>query len=1625
MHSYIQKSYLCFLAAIPAFSASGQNPKLMGTYGHLPMAFEENAGPPAAKRSFIARGAKYSVRIQPDAAVVTLSNGKQAAAVSIQVAGAKADAAAHPLEPLASYSNYYIGNDPSKWREHVQHYGRVRVADVQPGVDIEYYGSNTQLEYDLDLAPGASSKPLRLRFDGAESLRINAAGDLLLHTPAGDLTQHKPVAWQVIGGSRRSVVVRYALRGSSEVVLKMGRYDRRYALTIDPVLSYSTYLSGSNNDTAEAIAVDSSGYAYVAGSTSSSDFPVTSGTYGGDQDAFVTKMNTTGTALVYSVYLGGSSLDGANAIAIDNLGNAYVAGMTQSSNFPSMGPTTALNGYSDAFITKLNSTGGIVYSRFLGGSSEDNAASIAIDATYEAYVTGNTSSMDFPTTPGALKTAHPLNSTGFVAKLDASANIVYATYLGGSDSDSPSAIQIDTQGNAYVAGSTSSADFPTTSGAFQTTSSTPDAFVSKLNPSGSALVYSTFLGGSDDDYCYGLQVGGTGNAYLIGATFSLDFPTTPGAFSTTHSRQNVNKGFEAFVTKVNPSGSGLVYSTYVGGTGGDNGMGLVLDSLGDVFATGITSSLDFPTTPGSLETNRYAVNSYSADPDVFVFELNASGSSLLYSSYLGGTGSETNAAIASDGAGGIYLAGSTASTNFPATPSAFQSSITKQTANYPSYSAGFIAKINFSSSTLCNTILSSNSASLPGSGGTGSFAFTLAPGCPWVAAPSGSAKITSTSAGTGNGTVNYSVPLNDNIATPLTETITVDGGTLTAGTNVFTVNQSAASCSAPVFDNLNISFGPSGGLLNVRITLASACYWSLVNNAGWVTATSSSTSGSGILQLSAAPNNFAARTATITVAGQPVTITESAGTCTDSLSGSAPTYPATGGSGSLTLTTSNSSCAWQAYALSPWIQIANTSVTGTGSSAIAFSVAGNQGWAARTGMLLIGDQTYQITQASGPVSGILDYSALVIAGAPFNFGFSGDGGPATSAMLSTTIGGVAYDSQGNLYFSDAGNGRVRVINSGGIINTIAGGGSSVPGDGGSATAAQISPSALAVDSQSAIYIADYKAERVRKVYNGVITTIAGTGTPGFSGDGGLGTSAQLNGPAGVAVDAAGNVYISDGYNYRIRKVDTNGYISTFAGNGSFTYSGDGGLAVNAGLVGPGPIALDPLGNVYLTDGSRIRKISNGIITTVAGNGNDGETTDGVPAISTSIYPGAGLVVDAIGQIYFDNTGSLEKITPDGLIHMLSFSVPNSYPFYPESLALDPSGNLYTGPSAYVIELTPNANFCNYSVSTPGQQLPPSGSFTVTVSTGSSCAWTSSSGPTWITANTPTGTGTGTASFTVTANPGATSRTGTIYVAGSTITITQLGNSGPFGYLDTPLNNTSNVAGAIGVTGWALSPAAIASVGIWRDPVNQEVPGGNGYVFIGNADLVPGSRPDVALAYPGYPNNNWGWGLQVLTNELQGVGTLPLGNGTYRLHAIAVDNGNLTSEIGAATITVNNAGSVAPFGTIDTPTPGATASGKAYVNFGWALTPQPNIIALDGSTITVFIDNIAVGHPVYDNYRVDVSTLFPGLQNSGGPVGYFMVDTTTLANGIHTISWVAKDSAGHASGLGSRYFTVQN
>ena len=525
------------------------SPNSAAAYGNLPLAFEVNEGQAAGQVDFLARGEGYMLSLTPGTAVLHLQQGAARDELQIQLVGANSAAVGVGQDELVTRTNYLIGSDPSQWHTNIANYGKVEYQNVYAGINLVYYGTNQgQLEYDFVVAPGADPGVIKLSIEGAQSIMLDAQGNLVLHTAGGDLMQHAPVIYQELDGQRQSVAGAFVLDGNNQFSFQIGTYDASLSLTIDPVLSYSTYLGGSDDDSGQAIAVDAAGNAYITGKTYSANFPTANPLQqvkGGDpvttSDAFVAKLNAAGTALIYSTYLGGTSDEEGFGIAVDAGGNACVTGYTSSGNFA----TTAnafqgsANPYNSpmAFMAKLNPTGSaLLYSSLLGSiTGITGGNSIAVDGAGNAYVTGQTADTDFITTPGAFQETSLTGNHAFVTKFDPSqagvASLVYSTYLGGTYGwDYGNGIAVDSAGNAYVTGLTESADFPTTPGALQTAfgGGADDAFVTKLNAAGSALVYSTFLGGSLSDYAAGIAVDAAGTIYLTGAhRNTVDFDPDP------------------------------------------------------------------------------------------------------------------------------------------------------------------------------------------------------------------------------------------------------------------------------------------------------------------------------------------------------------------------------------------------------------------------------------------------------------------------------------------------------------------------------------------------------------------------------------------------------------------------------------------------------------------------------------------------------------------------------------------------------------------------------------------------------------------------------------------------------------------------------------------------------------------------------------------------------------------------------------------------------------------------------------------------------------------------------------------------------------------------------------------
>ncbi|MEY2564542.1 MAG: hypothetical protein QOH88_2735 [Verrucomicrobiota bacterium] len=672
-------------------------------YAQLPLSFEANGGRTNEEVKFLTRGRGYTIFLAATEAVFVLDDkagsqsksapGKRAidATVLDQPAGDSTPAAplvlrlqfeganSSPLisgkDELPGRVNSFIGNDPSHWQSNIPTFGRVQYDTLYRGVDLVYHGNQQRLEYDFVVQPGADYRQIALRYEGADKVQVDpATGDLLLLAGEAMLRQHKPVAYQEVNGRRKEIETSYAVVDAQRVRFEVGAYDPHQLLVIDPILSYASYLGGNDIDTGGSLAVDAAGNVYLAGTTRSINFPTANafqGSFSGGtcsgapcNDVFVTKINASGTALVYSSYLGGNNADIGRGIAVDPLGSVYVTGNTSSSDFPTVNPIQAgLSGTSDAFVTKLNAAGSaLVYSTYLGGSGAENTfvCGIALDSSRNAYLTGQTSSTNFPTANAVQATFAGVRDA-FLTKINAAGTaFIYSTYLGGSGADDGLDLVVDAAGSAYVTGRTGSSNFPTAN-AFQPAfapgvAGAVQTFVTKFNAAGTALIYSTYLGGaggSTSEAGLDITVDSAGNAYVTGQTAASNFPVSANAM-----QPNFGGSQDAFVTKLNASGSALLYSTYLGGSGFDFGSGIAVDSSGAAYVVGDAGSTNFPTA-SALQTT------LSGTEDAFVAKLNPSGSALVFSTLLGGTGVDVGNEIALDAAGNIYITGFTASTNFP------------------------------------------------------------------------------------------------------------------------------------------------------------------------------------------------------------------------------------------------------------------------------------------------------------------------------------------------------------------------------------------------------------------------------------------------------------------------------------------------------------------------------------------------------------------------------------------------------------------------------------------------------------------------------------------------------------------------------------------------------------------------------------------------------------------------------------------------------------------------------------------------------------------------------------------------------------------------------------------------
>jgi sugar lactone lactonase YvrE len=1165
-------------------------------YARQPLHFEDHSSGRKGRQAFFARGAGYTLVMKRDEVELRLAPRSRPANRDKPPA-----AAPEPLrlqfprgrlsrmtaaDELPGRSHYFRGRNAAAWGEDVRHYGRVRYERVYPGVDVVFYGNQTQLEYDIVLAPRADLGKVQLAFKGATGLSLDGRGDLIVHTRTGDVTQVKPVVYQDVAGVRRTLDGRYVVKGRDRVGFEVAGYDVGEALVIDPVLRYSSYLGGSGRDEAVAIALDAAGNIYVAGTTPGIDFPVSGGRpYGGGfNDAFVTKLSADGSSLLYSTYLGGNLEDRANALAVDAAGAAYVAGATRSTDFPVVGGVQGAWGggsfcgdsfsnaeCTDAFVTKLAPDGSsLVYSTYLGGNDGDRAYGIAVDGSGEAIVAGSTSSPNLPTRNALFfyRSAGSFDgrTDGFLARLNAAGSaLVFSTYYGGTRGDAAQAVALGPSGDIFLSGWTRSSNFPAV-GALQGYAGTcsgwsdcypPDAFAARLAADGSSIRYSTFIGGVATERAAAVVVDGTGSATIGGLTYlSSDFPLV-------NPLQGPGGYFDGFLTKLTPDGNALVYSTYLGGTSADSITALALGPDGGLYATG-TAAYDFPSV-NPLQPNTGFSNA-------FVTKLNAAGTALEFSTILGDPSGERwgqGGGIAVDAGGDVFIAGQTTG-NLPI-----------RNPYQPQWAGdvdGFVARLGRAD----NVQIERPAYRVEEYGGQFEVAVVRGDG--------GDYPVTvgyTTANGTATEPFDYQA---------VSGSLTLGPGE-TRGTIVIPVaDDPVPEADETVYLEISILDPPAGVVYGLN------------------------------------------RTAVLTIGNDD--FTPPRGTATQSFVVRDRTRP-TGPN-------------WEAVVSVPWLTLSQ--YEGTGPSPVqvtadttGLAVGGHEGTITITAPGADSPQVIQVFLQAGTEFEVTPSEIALHTDDP-----AGSGEITSVASLASPTA-VAVDGTGALYVAEADAFRVSRVAADGTVTTVAGTGSEGDtGDGGPAIAAALGRvNGLATDAQGNLYIADSTHHRVRRVAaaDGLITGVAGTGVAGYDGDTGPATAASLNFPAGLAFDAAGNLLIADARNNRIRRVDISGNIDTFAGSGSGQYEGDGGLAVNAGLSQPHGVAADAQGNVYIADTSHslIRQVRpDGTIDTIAGGELDfcgnmgtgaGYDGDGEPALGSALSEPTGVAVDALGVVYVADTGN--------------------------------------------------------------------------------------------------------------------------------------------------------------------------------------------------------------------------------------------------------------------------------------------------------------------------------------------------------------------------------------------------
>ena len=670
-------------SAPPTATQGPTNSAQASRYGSLALHFEPNRGQLDSEVRFTAHGDGYRLFLTDTEAVLAASipisqldapavptrleptPAARRAVVRMKMLGSNPSPTARGLEPLPGRSHYLRGNDPNAWRTNVPHYRRVRFDGVYPGIAVEYYEKQRQIEYDFIVEPHANPSDIRFAFEGVGTLRWSDDDALIYGESGSELRLSEPFVYQTIDGRLQQIESRYAANRNGELTFELAEYRSDLPLVIDPVLGYSTLLRGGGDDNGGDIDVDGKGDAYVIGTTESLDFPVSDPMQpqnAGGQDVFVSKVNATGSLLIYSTYLGGSMNEFGDDIVVDGSGNAYIGGRTFSDNFPvvsALQPVSLIG--LDGFVAKLDPTGSsLLFSTYLGGNGRDAVFGIDLDSDGDIYVTGNTDSTNFPVAAAfqPMLMENRDKTDAFVTRMTSDGSrLVYSTYFGGTETESASAIAVDGDGNAHITGTTFSDDFPTVNPIQPALNGSSDAYLTTFSPAGGPL-FSTFLGGSKIETGFGIDTDSDGNAYLIGRSLSADFPVVNALQPALSNPSNS----DAFVTKYNlgDQGPGIAYSTYLGTPMGDSGFDIAVDSQGHAHITGIAGP-GFPLVDPLPEV--------TFDRGMFVAEIGGAGTPLVFSSYL--SFNAFGKGIAVDARGGVYVTGELPrATSLPFTPGA-------------------------------------------------------------------------------------------------------------------------------------------------------------------------------------------------------------------------------------------------------------------------------------------------------------------------------------------------------------------------------------------------------------------------------------------------------------------------------------------------------------------------------------------------------------------------------------------------------------------------------------------------------------------------------------------------------------------------------------------------------------------------------------------------------------------------------------------------------------------------------------------------------------------------------------------------------------------------------------------